>query len=478
MNQHINDNETRYYLFVGEEPANTSNVIFDVADVLAASDLVAMLSDEYGEDGNVKFGFEGVTPNRLRDSIRLDETLIELANYKDPDPYLYDPRPSEDLVRRVEFGRRAARWYSALLQRRMNDQRTNTGSGSDNTSSLPDHPVDTVCRLLQKHRLMFLYFAAPGQINPMAGDERSMRIQDHLLPKIPPEKIDSAGEFLFTYKRAFEIYAQACVAKFGSEEDLPRRMLLDGTIVEIEGSSVPYWTIDEVACAHLEESADDLLEACRHLLTADTNASFALAVSKVSSVLRDRDCTKWYASKLVSWKYLQRVDEVLEFLKSLRIGAKTGLESESTTTSEKISADPATLEEHESESNGLEELVKVCNELEIPEGTSWSDIEIRFIDGETVSVRVGKKRKPFLYWEMGMVNQKNKKPTKQWELLRTLAANYGTLRWTDPGASQRNQKQKELLSARLRDFFGLSGDPIHLTPDKNGWKTEFTLVPD
>ena len=613
-----------------------------------------MLQEEFGDDSDEVFGFEAIGPNRLRDSIRLDEILAELCMYDDPDPGVYEVSPSQDLLLRSELGRRAGRWYSALLQQRVNDRRAASEENRKPAATTPDHPLDAVYRLLQKHRLMFLYFAVPGQGNPLAGDERSLRIQDHYLPKIPPDKIDADGEFLFTYKRSLEIYAQAAIAKFGSEEDLPRHMLPDGTIVEIEGSSVPYWEIDEVACAHLEESADEVLEACRHLHTTDVNSVFASAIAQVSSVLRDKNCTKWYASKLVSWTYLPRLDETLESLRSMRVGVTPDIErateqdndetaTETVKDGEEESLDPESIpemsaedqrnsgvmfllllaqayykmlestvsmagwftyldlqlnhsyfwtirtisnllskneqlhdfpvsfepilpdlypatigdlewsemiapaaeeflatvqkyalekgcyepeegtpawiflemfrpsingaieqaeaynkrmkeaqrnvledkDEHQSgsetsppETHAAAEPAKAAHGFDQLEGVTWSAIEIRFADGETVSIGVGDQRKRFLFSDMGMVNKRTKKPTKQWELLRTFAEARGTLRWADRGASRSNQKQKELLNACLKEFFGISSDPIQLTPEKDGWVTEFRLLPD
>src|SRR6056297_1125322 len=195
MSHQSNDEQTRYYLFVGEGPVKAANVFFDVAEESAAADLVAMLQEEFGDDSDEVFGFEAIGPNRLRDSIRLDEILAELCMYDDPDPGVYEVSPSQDLLLRSELGRRAGRWYSALLQRRVNDRRAASEENGKPAATTPDHPLDAVYRLLQKHRLMFLYFAVPGQVNPLAGDERSLRIQDHYLPKIPPDKIDADGEF-------------------------------------------------------------------------------------------------------------------------------------------------------------------------------------------------------------------------------------------------------------------------------------------
>jgi len=113
-----------------------------------------------------------------------------------------------------------------------------------------------------------------------------------------------------------------------------------------------------------------------------------------------------------------------------------------------------------------------------PPGAKWSDVHIRFVDGETVSIRVRGVSGTYLYSQIGMVDRRNKKPTKQWELLRSFARGYGVITWESPDADRRNQKRREYLARDLKSFFRIDGEPIILTDDKKGWRTVFSIEPD
>lgn len=111
-----------------------------------------------------------------------------------------------------------------------------------------------------------------------------------------------------------------------------------------------------------------------------------------------------------------------------------------------------------------------------PTGSDWTDLRIRFMDGETVSVRIGNITRMLNYTQIGMVSAKNAQPTRQWELLRTFAAGYGILDWSSRSAHRKLQKQKNLLAQTLRKFFRIEGDPIESL--NNGWRTRFAIDPD
>lgn len=111
-----------------------------------------------------------------------------------------------------------------------------------------------------------------------------------------------------------------------------------------------------------------------------------------------------------------------------------------------------------------------------PPEACWGDVRVRFVDGETVSVRVGEVSAVLNYTQMGMASAKNGRPTLQWELLRAFAAGHGLLDWSSPAAHRRQKKRKNLLAATLRAFFRIEGEPFE--PDGNGWRTQFSLTPD
>jgi hypothetical protein len=113
-----------------------------------------------------------------------------------------------------------------------------------------------------------------------------------------------------------------------------------------------------------------------------------------------------------------------------------------------------------------------------PSGCSWTNVEIRFLDSHTVTVIAGGHRARLMYSQMGLANSKNGLPNMQWELLVALAHNHGVMTWNSPGARRENRKHRESLNRRLREFFGIDGDPIELTEDSKGYRCVFRLVPD
>jgi len=111
-----------------------------------------------------------------------------------------------------------------------------------------------------------------------------------------------------------------------------------------------------------------------------------------------------------------------------------------------------------------------------PAGTRWPDVRLRFLDGETLSIGIGDVMATRNYTQLGMASRRNGRPTRQWELLRIFANGHGTLDWSSREADRRHQKQKELLSKRLRRVFRIDEDPFAIAG--NGWQTRFTLTPD
>lgn len=113
-----------------------------------------------------------------------------------------------------------------------------------------------------------------------------------------------------------------------------------------------------------------------------------------------------------------------------------------------------------------------------PPGTTWGDITIRMLDGETVVIVIREVRTIRSFANMGMMNKKNGKPTVQWGLLRSFADERGSLTWKNRAADRRNQKRCENLAKNLRAYFGLDQDPFVYDRVSKGWKSRFQLLPD
>jgi hypothetical protein len=113
-----------------------------------------------------------------------------------------------------------------------------------------------------------------------------------------------------------------------------------------------------------------------------------------------------------------------------------------------------------------------------PPNATWGDLRMKFIDGETVSVKIRDVAGTFLFSQMGMADRRNSRVTRQWELLRQFARGYGSMTWKSRGADRKNQKRRDNLAKDLKTFSRIEGEPIVLTDDRQGWRTVFEIKPD
>jgi hypothetical protein len=113
-----------------------------------------------------------------------------------------------------------------------------------------------------------------------------------------------------------------------------------------------------------------------------------------------------------------------------------------------------------------------------PTGSRWCDLEMRFIDSEKINVNIRDQRQVLTYSQLGLVDSRSGKPSKQWELLKLFAREHGVMTWLSPGACRQNRKRRELLNKSLQQFFEIDGEPIELTDDRKGWRCVFKLQPE
>jgi hypothetical protein len=106
----------------------------------------------------------------------------------------------------------------------------------------------------------------------------------------------------------------------------------------------------------------------------------------------------------------------------------------------------------------------------------WSELTIRCVNSETVSVKIGGTSAKLTYSDIGMIDGRSRGPNKQWHLLEAFAKERGELTWTSPSASRFHRKRRQFLSESLKRFFGIPGEPIVFTEDKKGWRTVFQVT--
>lgn len=120
--------------------------------------------------------------------------------------------------------------------------------------------------------------------------------------------------------------------------------------------------------------------------------------------------------------------------------------------------------------------------LNIPSGTEWKDISIRFINSEEIYISIG--RTSFgvqNFQRCGFADLRNKLPNEQWNILASFAKNHGELTVREyekaKGRGTKNfKKHISLLRAKLKSLFNITGDPITAYSKKTkSWKVNFTL---
>lgn len=112
-----------------------------------------------------------------------------------------------------------------------------------------------------------------------------------------------------------------------------------------------------------------------------------------------------------------------------------------------------------------------------PTGCQWSDLRMKFVDGQTLSIKVGGATGILNYTQMGMIDERTTRPDKQWMLLREFARGRGMITWPSRKVPAGKQKQKEKLAETLQSVFHMPGMPIELSKQKT-WQTAFHIETD
>jgi hypothetical protein len=208
--------------------------------------------------------------------------------------------------------------------------------------------VDDLLRAVERHRLMFLFWAAACRRNPLAvrsrtGVDERVRRDDIRGWKEMVEAIDSDGTFLWTHRDVLDRYAQEAIGMFGPGEGMrPSEPDASGCGVAVAGGTYPYWVLDDGSTRYLEESSDAILEACRALAETARGEAVLELVKEASAAARPESHARWYTNVVVKWSYLSTLDSLVSRVKAVRVelalpprSARTG-----STTPESVTPDP------------------------------------------------------------------------------------------------------------------------------------------
>jgi hypothetical protein len=193
------------------------------------------------------------------------------------------------------------------------------------TPKTTDECLHELLRAVERHRLMFLYWATASRQNPLAIGTRSGRSERLYGTEIIGwqamiDAVDPAGDFLWTYRRVLDRYAQEAIGRFGPGEGMrPEKIDETGRSVPVEGGTYPYWSLGEGSESYLEETSDAILEACRALAEIAHTAPVLKLVRDTVDVARPEDHDRWYINVVVSWPYLFKLDSLISRIKTARV---------------------------------------------------------------------------------------------------------------------------------------------------------------
>ncbi len=114
-----------------------------------------------------------------------------------------------------------------------------------------------------------------------------------------------------------------------------------------------------------------------------------------------------------------------------------------------------------------------------PEGTTWRDVSITFTSEHRVQISVLSVKDSRSFAEMGFEDRRGGagKPDSAWECLKLLAKSAGrierTVNFNRPGWTK-VEKQIQAIRARLKDLFGIPGDPLPFRK-RNGYEAQFQI---
>lgn len=114
-------NAKLFYLFARRAGANgsvTEGVFFKTAREDVAENLCGLFKKEYGDaDGGTEFRYAAAAGIPLQEQVLMEESLDWLQAHEDPDPGIYEARPSDETLLLAQYGVRARGWEELLWER-------------------------------------------------------------------------------------------------------------------------------------------------------------------------------------------------------------------------------------------------------------------------------------------------------------------------------------------------------------------------
>ena len=103
----------------------------------------------------------------------------------------------------------------------------------------------------------------------------------------------------------------------------------------------------------------------------------------------------------------------------------------------------------------------------------WPAVELVAVDGHILAVRTPVGWRRFHYTDLGFAREDNREPTEAWALLADLCRKKTQGRRLPPDRVAAIKQQMSGLRKKLRQLFGLDGDPFHNFHRQHGWIPKF-----
>ncbi|MFZ4082040.1 MAG: hypothetical protein ACOYKN_12485 [Pirellula sp.] len=463
----------RFFLSVGSEAPGPSSVFYYVNDEWMAAELCNLFKSEPGEAFDQQISYFMIDGNDISQLVLLQESVDELAIYTEPDLGVYDAKPSAWMLQKASCFSRAQRWESTLesLRKQKAAASKNQSSSEQSDSKVSDSGSGGSASSKERK----------NDTGSRATSASEQTLED-LLKEVPEEDCRNASHILLM------LFAQAYYKMLEETTSISEWL----TQMDMELNHSYLWTVQNLTsllknCPHLsdfpmkfEPIFEDLYPGTIEdvewkLMVAPHAENFLSAVQKYTLKKGFYDPEEGSPAWIMVQLFRPGVDEAIERASNYNLRLRKLKQQILQKNSPSPKPNPSGGDSQSKKPTKPDDAVQNALKFGFVEldKCTWSDVAILFINSETVFVKIKEHSKRLVFSDFGMEQKNTRRPTVQWHLLYDFAREHGTLDWTSRRASQENRKRREKLSARLKDFFGIPGEPINKTADGKGWVTVF-----
>jgi len=212
-------------------------------------------------------------------------------------------------------------------QQEENHEATGPGQSAQGSESHSlAHCLDELLRVLDFHRLCFLFFAETHRVNPRVIGGETVR-KPKLFGEIRKKGMDDRGEFLLRYRDEIDHFAEMALSDFGYGRGVkPIEPYDEETWCEVKGGSLPWWSVYRPDIGWVQKTSDKVVEACARFSQAESSNGDSQLVKDTLQAVWPHGTAKWYAARSIPWDYLEGIDTIITLVTEAIVqveGAKT-----------------------------------------------------------------------------------------------------------------------------------------------------------